>query len=96
MNNLIDRLREMQRRGIGFLGTPKLSELTDKSEAHYERARCTGEGGPVFTKIGRSVKYSLDDIIEWLEKMPRFTSTSESVEDAKSKRPVPVKEEVSV
>jgi len=28
--------------------------------------------------------------------MPRFTSTSESVEDAKSKRPVPVKEEVSV
>jgi predicted DNA-binding transcriptional regulator AlpA len=39
------------------------------------KLRCTG-GGPVFLKLGRSVRYSPDDLEDWLAAR-RVNSTSE-------------------
>ncbi len=60
-----------------YLTQRQVAEMVGKSEAWLERSRWSGTGGPVFTKIGRSVRYSMDDIVKWLEAQPRFTSTTE-------------------
>ena len=60
-----------------YLTQRQVAEMVGKSEAWLERSRWSGIGGPVFTKIGRSVRYSMDDIVKWLEAQPRLTSTTE-------------------
>lgn len=70
---------EVQEKNIPvYLNQRQVAEMVGKSEAWLERSRWSGVGGPVFTKIGRSVRYSMDDIVKWLEEQPRLTSTTEA------------------
>jgi hypothetical protein len=45
----------------------KLSELTGRSLQTLRNERCRGEGVPYF-KIGRNVRYAIDDVVEYLER----------------------------
>ena len=70
---------EVQEKNVPiYLNQRQVAEMVGKSEAWLERSRWSGKGGPVFTKIGRSVRYSMDDIVKWLEEQPRLTSTTEA------------------
>lgn len=60
-----------------LLKQSEVSEIIRKSEAWLERARWSGIGGPAFIKIGRSVRYSLQDVLTWLDQQPHGTSTSQ-------------------
>ncbi len=59
-----------------LINTKQLAQLIDSSEPSLARMRCQG-GGPRFIKIGRSVKYRLVDVEEWLATCER-QSTSEA------------------
>ena len=60
-----------------LLTQAEVSKIIRKSESWLERSRWSGEGGPPFKKIGRHVRYSLDDLMQWIESKPKLTSTSE-------------------
>lgn len=59
-----------------LLNTQQVSERIGCSEVSLARMRCQGSG-PRFLKIGRSVKYRLADVEEWLATCER-QSTSEA------------------
>lgn len=59
-----------------FIDTRQLAELTNTSEISWPRKRCKGDGPP-FVKIGRSVRYRLSDVEDWLKQQER-RSTSEA------------------
>lgn len=59
----------------GYLNTRTTSELTGISESTLEKWRVSGTGIP-FVKAGRSVKYAVDDIHQWMAAR-RVLSTSE-------------------
>jgi hypothetical protein len=50
------------------------STITGMSPAWFQRARWAGNGPP-FVKVGRAVRYRLDELIGWFEDRKR-TSTS--------------------
>ena len=58
-----------------LLSQKEVSLMIHKSTAWLERARWSGKGGPPFRKIGRSVRYDLQDVLDWLEQQPRLTKT---------------------
>jgi len=60
-----------------LLNQKAVAELVGKSEAWLERSRWSGIGGPPYRKIGRSVRYELLEVIEWLEAQPSISCTSE-------------------
>lgn len=47
-----------------FVRTGDASRFLGLGESTLEKLRCTG-GGPVFSKMGRSVIYSLSDLESW-------------------------------
>jgi predicted DNA-binding transcriptional regulator AlpA len=53
--------------------------VTSMSRAWFQRARWAGTGPP-YIKLGRSVRYRLDELISWFEARKR-TSTSAIRED---------------
>ena len=59
-----------------FLNQKQVAEILGKSTAWLERMRWKGDGPP-FRKFGRHVRYSLDDLMQWIESKPKLTSTSE-------------------
>jgi predicted DNA-binding transcriptional regulator AlpA len=62
---------------IKFLKETEVSSLISKSVAWLQRARWEGGGIP-YHKIGRSVRYAENEVLEWLEKnAPKCKSTSE-------------------
>ncbi len=65
-----------------LLNQKQVAEILGKSTAWLERMRWKG-GGPPFRKFGRHVRYSLDDLIQWIESKPKLTSTSEIKEGVK-------------
>lgn len=52
-----------------------VAEMLGMTESWVEQIRLKG-GGPAFCKFGKSVRYKIEDILEWIE-MRRCTSTSE-------------------
>jgi len=66
VNSVIVPRLMSQRDLAGYIG---------KSTAWCERARWAGEG-PRFIKLGRNVRYKVEDVLEWIEDSAR-TSTSE-------------------
>jgi len=58
-----------------LLNQRELAAYLGKSTAWCERARWAGEGPP-FIKLGRHVRYRVDDVLAWIEENAR-TSTSE-------------------
>ena len=64
----------------GFVKMPELwdqrtlADYLGKSTSWCERARWAGEGPP-FIKLGRHVRYRVDDVLAWIDENAR-TSTS--------------------
>ncbi len=59
-----------------LLQTQRVAELTGLSVRTLEKKRLDG-GGPRFVKLGRSVRYELADVEEWI-RQSRRTSTSDT------------------
>jgi predicted DNA-binding transcriptional regulator AlpA len=49
-----------------LLDQKQLAEYLGKSQAWCERARWAGEG-PKFIKLGRHVRYRVEDVAAWIE-----------------------------
>ena len=49
-----------------WLCTKELANYTGYSASFFEKLRCYG-GGPPFYKIGRNVRYQIEDVENWLE-----------------------------
>ena len=61
---------------LGELWTQsQFCQFVDKSEAWAERGRVEGYGPP-FIRIGRSIRYAVPDVMDWLNRNRR-TSTSD-------------------
>jgi excisionase family DNA binding protein len=59
-----------------YLSTMEAARLTGLSPAWFERSRWAG-GGPPFVKVGRAVRYPLDELHAWMRARLR-TSTTEA------------------
>jgi len=55
-------------------------ELTGKAPATAEQDRIHGRGAR-FVRMGRSIRYRLDDVVTWLESLPSYNSTTEADND---------------
>ena len=70
--------------------TPKLLRVRDAAtycgfaKSTLDKFRCRG-GGPPFIKRGRAIYYSIEDLDQWLDAMPRFGSVSEADVAAKKR-----------
>ncbi|MGO7286674.1 helix-turn-helix transcriptional regulator [Rhizobium ruizarguesonis] len=67
---------------IGLLSTEEVAKRCRLSSSYLEKLRGTG-GGPVFAKIGRSVRYHSSDVDTWTIAHRRL-STSATLADVKS------------
>ena len=69
--------QELSRRYPPLLNQKQYCELTGKAESTAEQDRLHGRGAP-FIRMGRSIRYRLDDVVAWLESLPRYNSTTEA------------------
>lgn len=58
-----------------LISEKQLVELTGFTKTYFQKARTYG-GGPPFIKIGRTVRYRLEDVEAWLASMPRLANTA--------------------
>jgi hypothetical protein len=58
-----------------FVDEQGASEITGIPTATLQTKRVRGSGPP-FVKIGRSVRYEVDDLVEWMRRL-RATSTAD-------------------
>lgn len=49
--------------------------VTGMSPAWFQRSRWLGNGPP-YVKVGRAVRYRLDELIAWFENRKRISTTS--------------------
>ncbi len=68
-------LQELSKRYPPLLNQKQYCELTGKSASTAEQDRLYGRGAP-FIRMGRTIRYRLDDVVAWLESLPRFRSTT--------------------
>ena len=61
-----------------FLDTRQAAQYLDLQPATLEAWRCRG-GGPIYLKLGRSVKYRLSDLDAWVHSRLR-ENTNQSTE----------------
>ncbi len=61
----------------GLYSTRQAAKFLCKSESYLAKARMTGEG-PVYVKMGGNVRYDLKDLVAWVERNKRH-STSETI-----------------
>lgn len=59
------------------LSTSEVAELLGLKPNTMEIWRCQGRG-PVFKKFGRAVRYSIDDLITWIDEQTR-SNTCKSI-----------------
>ena len=72
--------QELSRRYPPLLNQSQYCELTGKGKSTAEQDRLYGRGAP-FIRMGRAVRYRLDDVVDWLENLPRYKSTTEADND---------------
>ena len=60
-----------------LLRTRQAAAYCGFSKSTFEKMRVTG-GGAAFTRRGSSVYYAIQDLDDWLAKLPRYYSTSEA------------------
>lgn len=70
-------LQELSRKYPPLLNQRQYCELTGKADSTAEQDRLYGRGAP-FIRMGRSIRYRLDDVVDWLESLPRYNSTTEA------------------
>jgi predicted DNA-binding transcriptional regulator AlpA len=68
-------LQELSRKYPPLLSQKQYCELTGKADSTAEQDRLYGRGAP-FIRMGRSIRYRLDDVTAWLESLPRYNSTT--------------------
>jgi hypothetical protein len=73
----IELYQELSERYPPLLNQRQYCELTGKAESTAEQDRLYGRGAP-FIRMGRSIRYRLDDVVTWLESLPRYNSTTEA------------------
>lgn len=59
---------------VKYINEKEVSEITNISIDTLQKDRHLKKGFP-YTKIGRSVKYSLQDIIDYMEKNKVYTTS---------------------
>ena len=69
--------QELFRRYPPLLNQKQYCELTGKANSTAEQDRLYGRGAP-FIRMGRSIRYRLDDVVAWLDGLPRYNSTTEA------------------
>lgn len=60
-----------------LLTQAQLREITGHSDSFLEQARLKG-GFVGFVRIGRSIRYPLDAVADYLASLPRYNSTAEA------------------
>jgi hypothetical protein len=70
-------LQELYRKYPPLLTQKEYCSITRKKDSTAEQDRLYGRGAP-FIRMGRSIRYRLDDVVNWLEGLPRFSSTTEA------------------
>ena len=73
-------LQDLSRKYPLLLNQKQYCELTGKAASTAEQDRLYGRGAP-FVRMGRSIRYRLDDVVAWLESLPRYSSTTEADSD---------------
>lgn len=63
--------------GTVLLTPEQLAQRTGLARATLAKLRLTSRG-PVFTKVGASVRYDSKDVESWLASLPRKRSTSDT------------------
>jgi len=53
----------------------EVADLTGLSLRGLQQKRTEG-GGPPFVRIGRTVRYPYDDLIQWLDSLERLSTTA--------------------
>jgi hypothetical protein len=76
-NTKIDLFQELSKRYPPLLNQKQYCQLTGKAASTAEQDRLYGRGAP-FIRMGRSIRYRLDDVVVWLESLPRYNSTTEA------------------
>ena len=63
---------------VKLLTEKQVAEIIGKSVAWLQRDRWKGDSGLPFYKLGRSVRYAENDVLEWFRKTAKHcTSTSQ-------------------
>jgi len=81
MKNSIENVEQVQPRPESITvralwDQRQLAEYIGKSTAWCERARWIGEG-PKFIKLGRHVRYRVEDVMQWIDSHCAQRSTTE-------------------
>lgn len=72
-----DLFQELHKKYPLMLNQKMYCEITGKSAATAEQDRIYGRGCP-FVRMNRSIRYPLNDVVSWLESLPRYSSTTEA------------------
>jgi len=72
-----DLFQEFAKRYPPILTQKQYCEISGKADSTVEQDRLYGRG-PRFLRMGRSIRYRLDDVVAWLESLPRYNSTTEA------------------
>lgn len=70
-------VREYTKQYPPLLTQKTIQKMTGLSASALEQARVYGKGIP-FVRMGRSIRYRLDDVLEYLENLPRYRSTTQA------------------
>ena len=78
---MLSRLfEELSRKYPPLLKQKDYCQITGKAKSTAEQDRLHGRGAP-FIRMGRAVRYRLDDVVEWIENHRRYHSTTEADND---------------
>jgi hypothetical protein len=67
--------QELLKKYPPLISQRQLKEITGEADSTIEQRRLKGTGIP-FIRLGRSVRYRLDDVVAYLDGLPRYTTTS--------------------
>jgi len=62
-----------------LLNTKEAAIYLSWSESYLKQARMTGNSkGPVFIKVGRSIRYTIEDLDAYINSLQKFSSLAEA------------------
>lgn len=64
-----------------YLNTKQAAHYVGLSESLLEKRRCNGDG-PIYSQIGKAVRYLASDLDEWMQASRRRSTTSAATEAA--------------
>jgi hypothetical protein len=73
-------IQELLKKYPPLLTQQHVKEITGLADSTIEQARLKGGFLP-FVRIGRNVRYPLDGLVSYLERLPRYNSTTQADQD---------------